>query len=326
MKIFLALFVTVICAVSGLLNGSAQKETMDQSAVNKSVSFELDGACYYAVTPILEYGREPNEIGLLPGMECEDIGPEDFIVLDEEELILDSVNRRVMIYKNDALSRSIDMDYSGYPRLFTMYYNNLYVFDSALDSVFVLDYNTGSLLEKLPIPSGINSGCVWEMSSDEESVYLWTDTYDLHDILKGGVKKPIDIRTENDSIIWSTPFCEKESTVEGVTACFLTYDAEGNSYFLMYEEVPNTPVILDEVTIRCFSQDGELLGIARIPEEDCLYHPCSNTYVMANGDTYVMLCKEQGVAVYEIQLGETYNSHMDELIQRADAIEKRDEL
>lgn len=288
----------------------------------KQLPYGNEGASpLHAVTPVIPFGSQNNEIGFVEGCECEDIGPEDFIVEDGIVTILDSVNKQLLVYNSEAQIGRIDMPYSGYPRLFAKYEGSFYIFDSALDLIYVIDPCSGLIIDKLPLPANVHSGHVWDMTSDDQGVYLWDGSYNLHDIIHGGVKKPINISSDNNCVSWTTPYSFKETVVSGITVCFLSYDLSGNAYFLAYEEVPDTPVILDEVTLRRYSVNGVMTGVVRVPEEENIYHPGSEAYVDDSGRVYLLLCRKEGVAVYEAELSESYVSHMDSLVQMAKEIE-----
>ena len=78
-----------------------------------------------------------------------------------------------------------------------------------------------------------------------------------------------------------------------------------------------------EKTIRCYNSEGRQFGAARIDIDKYSSYPNVDTVVLEDGTIYHMACYEDRITIYEVTLGQRYETRKEELIERA--IQKREE-
>lgn len=253
----------------------------------------------------LLFGSGDYSIGYEPGNECEDIGPEDFIIDGDTIILLDSVNRAVKYFVNSSLTKNIDISYAGYPMFIAKTNGMLYVFDCCLECVFEINENSGTLIQKLPLPIGFDCNFAIDFIAKNGAVYLVDSNYNAFDILNPNHAPELllNISANNNIITWSARGNNKQSTFNDVYVRFIGNDADGNSFFSVYHPVMNTCVVLGETTLECYSAGGKLVGVARLSTEQNTYTPAGNLFLSDSGDIYCIECPNNQVCVYKINLG-----------------------
>ncbi len=78
-----------------------------------------------------------------------------------------------------------------------------------------------------------------------------------------------------------------------------------------------------EKTIRCYNTEGQQFGAARIDIDKYSSYPNVDAVVLEDGTIYHMACYEDRITIYEVTLGQRYETRKEELIERA--IQKREE-
>ena len=269
-------------------------------------------------------GRSEKQIGYSEGCECEDNGPEDFIVDGNTCLILNSVCLNVLVYENGNFVRSIDISQMGYPMFMTKYHDSLFIVDSVNDVICEYSYSCGDLISKHAFPSGATSNFMLCLTSDANSVFVMDDDYGLHDILnpEEQIKTPLSIEATGNKINWSTPYSQNQNSFSDVYVRFLNYDKEGNTFFAVYEPVWNSDIVLGETTIRKYTVEGDLIGVARIPVEDNLFTPEHSIIVTDEGRIYTFGLTDNGATISEVTLGSEYVSKINEWSARFSKLER----
>ena len=71
------------------------------------------------------------------------------------------------------------------------------------------------------------------------------------------------------------------------------------------------------------TREGRQFGAARIDIDKYSSYPNVDTVVLEDGTIYHMACYEDRITIYEVTLGQRYETRKEELIERA--IQKREE-
>ncbi len=287
-----------------------------ESAGFEDVYYVLDKsyAEFTPVTPLIPYGKAEDEIGM--DLDAEPVGPEDMFIDGDTVVILDSLNHSIKVFDKDGLVRSIAVP-GGYCMAMARLDDLVYVFDYTLGRIYEIDWITGEKLREAPFPEGTDVNHISQMTSDGQTVWLWDINYLMHDLASGETKRIISVRSSGSSVYWKTEFMESEHAFYGKFTSFIGCDGEKNSYFTLFDPIWDAPLIIGEFTLRKYSPEGELIGIARLPMEDYVFAGSHAVKLAPDGSAYHIACEEDGVRVYLVKLGTEYESKMEELIERA---------
>lgn len=249
--------------------------------------------------------------------------PEAFLVFDDGIAILDSVKRRVCVYEDGALARTIDLTQahgSIYGYSMARVDERLFVLDTWTDTVFEFDYESGKIAGGYPVPEELvnNYGC--DLFAENGTVYIGNASvggklFDLLDPDAEPVSR-IEIDATWTTWTWSTPYTDGKHSIRKETSTFIYFidnDPGGNAYFLVLYDIPGTEYICFEpVLMRC-APNGEVTGYAGLPVEQVIQTPHRHSCVLADGRFYEMICTETNVLIYEVTFGANYERRTDEL-------------
>ena len=147
--------------------------------------------------------------------------------------------------------------------------------------------------------------------------------------LKRGEFIPTDeyiIEIENDDELICLIFQDKWHVPLAENCSFDIYgiDKYGFIYVGYYEDFyAEVGAVTLEKTIRCYNSKGRQFGVARIDMDKYSSFLNMDTVVLEDGTIYHMACYEDRITIYEVTLGQRYETRKDELIERA--IRKREE-
>ena len=275
----------------------------------------------------VETGTSENQIGYIHEEETYPVSAEDFIVFDDGRIaVLDSTNYCIKEFTDGEMTRLIKPEGITYPSYFVVYDGCYYVLDSE-SRIFAVDMETGETVGQYALPNYMTTGFVIGMFASDSGVYVYSEDYAAYCVtdetqpseklvtvsrggkgIKGFTNKRTDRHTKLDC--------------HGIT--FLGYDSNDSSYISVYEPVENTSVIMGETSLHCFDKDGNFVGCARIPLEECDAVPINFIEITPDGSVYTMVCAKDRLTIYKITLGDFFTSKMSELTEEAKKLEDND--
>ncbi|MDW8101185.1 MAG: hypothetical protein RML36_17065 [Anaerolineae bacterium] len=256
-------------------------------------------------------------------------GPEAFTVSPDGTIyVLDSVNQRIYIVKEQKDILTIEISGVLYPRDILWASGSLYVLD---DSNRILNYSVeGFLLGEYRLPTGIDAHQVYKLATSDSRVKIWAQNY--HEFDLGFLPSSVDLEKQigpgilaPDGKRWIAMYSgwtqgilmttdgSAEITIEANglfgSARLVGFDKEGNIYVLvedLYDEAPDKLGV--EMTIRKYAPNGKLLGVARLPSEEFVMPPTRPVEVTEDGKVYAMVPGIEAVSIYAVELGTSYRT------------------
>ncbi|MBR6109842.1 MAG: hypothetical protein IKQ36_08915 [Clostridia bacterium] len=252
-------------------------------------------------------------------------GPEAFMVEDGEICVLDSVNSRIIVAKND-LVEYVYLSECIYPVYFCKVNGTFYVID--YEGSFIRGYSSNyNSVEEIPFPDKICYQEIYQLSCIDDSIQLITDKLCVYrfDSKSRCWIKTGTIKADNDfgSI--------KSYTINGTTISIETGENTSSQLIKIdsdylwtdvYEFVPYYPIIETEYTLRKFDLNGKLIGCTLLNLKEAFSIPQSPFYISNNNEAYAMVCLSDGVYITKPNIRPSYNSHMNELTQLAKTLTK----
>lgn len=293
----------------------------------------------------IPYGSTQETLGVInkaPGIQPE--APLSFFVNGNTYGILDTIKKRIAIYTSGTFTKEIKLNYTNYPKDVILVGDNLYIFDEG-DNYQVYKINMdGKILQvytvNIPGFDFSKNALKWLTVTKNGAVAI-TDCdykeYELDDSnkgVKGGVKgisssgigfmgkkgqdgKMRLLSTDNKKEVLLDINCISAG------AEIVGSDSKGNIYVKVGDKADTSKVII-ESTVRKFDKNGNQLGIARLPLEECNNDPTRSVYVTPSGDVYFMALKENGVEIKELALNKSYDSTIKEKELKQKSIESQE--
>ena len=313
-------------------------------APTKDVSAMPEQAVFTELFSI-KVGEGKNEIGYLNAAPLYVSGPTSFHVDEDDWIaILDPNRGRIMIFDGNKLAHILDLsDELSYPYHMCYADGGFYIVDIGYEYIlyaaFTMDDvgKTGCETKVYEIPEETTALLIIDIYATEKGVildgavageYHTSFNYWILD-LKRGEFIPTDEyqefeESEGETIIrtlgdeWHLPMAENCSfEIYGI-------DNHGFLYVGYYEDFyAEVGASTLEKTIRCYNSEGRQFGAARIDIDKYSSYPNVDTVVLEDGTIYHMACYEDRITIYEVTLGQRYETRKEELIERA--IQKREE-
>ena len=290
-------------------------------------------------------GKGKNEIGYMlevPPMFSS--GPTSFHVDEDGWIAILDPKCRIMIFDGNKLAHILDLsDKLIYPYHMCYADGGFYIVDIGYEYIlyaaFTMDDvgKTGCETKVYEIPEETTALLIIDIYATEKGVildgavageYHTSFNYWILD-LKRGEFIPTDEyqefeESEGETIIrtlgdeWHLPMAENCSfEIYGI-------DNHGFLYVGYYEDFyAEVGASTLEKTIRCYNSEGRQFGAARIDIDKYSSYPNVDTVVLEDGTIYHMACYEDRITIYEVTLGQRYETRKEELIERA--IQKREE-
>ena len=312
-------------------------------APTKDVSAMPEQAVFTELFSI-KVGEGKNEIGYLNAAPLYVSGPTSFHVDEDDWIaILDPNRGRIMIFDDNELAHILDLrDELAYPYHMCYADGGFYIVDIGYEYIlyaaFTMDDvgKTGCETKVYEIPEETTALLIGDIYATEKGVILeGSDGSDSDHFcywildLKRGEFIPTDeyiIEIENDDELICLIFQDKWHVPLAENCSFDIYgiDKYGFIYVGYYEDFyAEVGASTLEKTIRCYNTKGQQFGAARIDIDKYSSYPNVDAVVLEDGTIYHMACYEDRITIYEVTLGQRYETRKEELIERA--IQKREE-
>ena len=312
-------------------------------APTKDVSAMPEQAVFTELFSI-KVGEGKNEIGYLNAAPLYVSGPTSFHVDEDDWIaILDPNRGRIMIFDDNELAHILDLrDELAYPYHMCYADGGFYIVDIGYEYIlyaaFTMDDvgKTGCETKVYEIPEETTALLIGDIYATEKGVILeGSDGSDSDHFcywildLKRGEFIPTDeyiIEIENDDELICLIFQDKWHVPLAENCSFDIYgiDKYGFIYVGYYEDFyAEVGAVTLEKTIRCYNTEGRQFGVARIDIDKYSSFLNMDTVVLEDGTIYHMACYEDRITIYEVTLGQRYETRKEELIEQA--IRKREE-
>ncbi len=260
------------------------------------------------------------------------VGPESFAIDGDRIYILDSVGKKILIYKYGEPEKTIKIDFTIYPISITILNNSIFIQDSD-EHIYRLNHN-GELIQTFKLPAGIGSLDVRSLRREGDDVKIWlNNNFEFRLDELPSVFSVVDIKSKKDkqgfigfdgekfvseylgvkdAQIVSTDNKIKISIrpIEGTLGStnIIAFDHKNNIYTLV-EELANTyPKVQVDLTLQCYNSLGKMVGIAGIPLTEMASVPNKIVEVTESGEVFIMVPKENETIIYKVVLGKEYPS------------------
>jgi len=258
------------------------------------------------------------------------MGPESFAIDRDKIYILDSVGKKILIYRCGEPEKIINIGFSTYPIDIAILGNSIFLQDGN-GYIYVLNDN-GKLIRAFKLPVGIGSLDVQSLKVESDGVKLWLNNnfefrldelpfaFSVADIKGkenkrgftgfGGKKFISEYLGVKDAQISSTDNKIRISIkpVKGTLGSvrIIAFDNKNNIYALV-EELANTyPGVQVDLTLQCYSSLGKMIGIAGLPLAEMVSIPNKIVEVTKDGEIFIMVPKAQETIIYKVVLGERH--------------------
>lgn len=272
------------------------------------------------------YGDGEDEFGCDSYGETD--GPNDYFFADGKLVILDTMHKLVKVFDGEELVRTIDVSDVRYPFSMELFGGTLYVYNTFMQEyICEYDWETGDYIRTFSPPEGVeasrNDSALYEkdgklcikLGPGKFSNVLDPDDPEIREIEIESVWSP-----ENDDPDW--PDCLNCTTEFGGCTIYVGIggscdfeglDDEGNAYFLVGSWVDGTPYITYEFTLRKYSPEGKLIGIAGMSYKFVDHSLTRELRITGDGRIFLMKCMEGELTLTEIELGRVYYMRTDEI-------------
>ena len=286
-------------------------------------------------------GKGKNEIGYMlevPPMFSS--GPTSFHVDEDGWIAILDPKCRIMIFDGNKLAHILDLsDKLIYPYHMCYADGGFYIVDIGYEYIlyaaFTMDDvgKTGCETKVYKIPEETTVLLIGDICATEKGVILSGSDGDrfqdwILNLAHGKfipTDEYIECVREGDELVcrilgneWHIPVQNHCSLgVYGI-------DKYGFIYVGYYEDFyAEVGAVTLEKTIRCYNSKGRQFGVARIDMDKYSSFLNMDTVVLEDGTIYHMACYEDRITIYEVTLGQRYETRKEELIERA--IQKREE-
>lgn len=315
-KILFCLVAFLLVMQLATINAYSNTEQAENITIPKEAVFEKKLT--------IDIGDGIQQVGYSPRVEgIANQGPQSFAVDNDNLYILDTLNKKVLVYNDLKWIKNISISMCSYPRDIIAQDNRIFILDDS-GYIFEIDPN-GDIQEFLKLPDKLQAYQVNKLSFDSndnlfldlgDSAYI-NQNKDWKSIETDSVEvtgKTAKINKIKNGNIIDISFMEKSGGVNIIGS-----DKYDNTYVEIIDDVPDSSLVLIESTLRKYDKSGKLISMARIPLEDYYNYPLRFFNVTDDGEVYIMALKDSSVEINKIILGETYSSKMYELKKKANA-------
>ncbi len=300
-----------------------------------AIGFAADEHLESSPKPIfIPYGVAQTELGVIK--ESAGIQPEaplSFFVDGNTYGILDTVKKRIVLYKNERFIKDINLDFTNYPKDLLLLERNVYVLDEAEPyyNVYKLTMD-GEIQEQytvdIPDFDFTTNAIKWLGVTKHDTAAVIDCAYNEYELenstkgVKKGVKgissngKRVYGKTGKDGkMILVLPEDNKENILDinCISAGAEILGSDNNKdIFVMVGDRANTSQVIIEATVRKFNKTNDYVGVVRLPLEESLYSPTRSVFISPTGEVYFMALKVDGVEVKQLTLDRTYKSDIKE--------------
>lgn len=284
----------------------------DNSGLNSAYTSQQ--AVFETVLTI-NIGSGEQEAGYTPEIEgIANDGPSSFTLDDDKNIyILDTLNKKIMVFKNAKWEGNIDISYTEHGRDILFANESLYLLDEP-NKVYKLSLD-GTVQDIYDLPDGIEAYMVERLSIDAKGEIVAQSEGEEYSIITGSISegytlknsgKKISLKTNNESQyiidengneLADITYAEMSGSVE-----LLDGDMNGNTYIAVQDDIPDSPLVLLEYTIRKLDEKGNKVGFARVPLEDYSNFPNRFINITNDGKIYIMALKADCVEIDEVKL------------------------
>lgn len=272
-------------------------------------------------------------------------GPEAIASSDDGRLyVLDSGQSQILEIEADGTVGTIHIPDADYPLDMAVYDDCFVILDSE-PTILILD-SYGELVGKMDLPDGMGSRQVMSLFARDDEIgfvtveneeYVSITDVEFERLLSGAENEAsvqcvadeaekLDSRFLNEAVSFEQGIAgpnqmliqlsnDNDITIEtdymiGVVQTF----SDGADIYAVVEEVSlYTSVVLVESSIRKYDTSGRLLGMNRLPTDNNVLYPDNAVEVTRNGAILYMAPCEDAVRIYQITLGDSYDSQLDEM-------------
>lgn len=293
-------------------------------------------ALYAAPAPelvaTLPRGDGPQQIGITPPQrEREPVGPEAIRVSSTGEIdLLDTLNHRILALAPGRRAwTEIKVPDAGYMADLALHGGRFYVLDNSLGAVRLVDAagrigeTYPATREMLAFTSGIavdpRGRVFWQTSNETEyevrprsqlpdarPTYASTARASIslsHDRAEASRFERQDNRRGQVRIVQDqnpVASLQVETAHDLGGAQLIGRDRAGSSYVLVQELLENVPAFVVETTVRRYSREGALTGIAHVHLEGSYFVPARFVDVSPAGEVYALQVMETEARVYRL--------------------------
>ncbi len=303
------------------------------SYMNKNNKMNFPDEAVFKKVLSIDIGIGTEEVGYSPKAEgIVNEGPASFTIDNKKNIyILDTLNKKIMVFKKGKFDYNISIDFTNYARDILYKEGNLYILDEP-NHVYSIDLK-GEIKKLYKLPEEIKAFQVKGLSVNYKGdIVVQSEGYEYYinsNIKSKGYSFGHDSKFTSKFIddkhikIIENINSKKNREVEIVMAensgCvhIIGMDKKKNIYISVEEDIPDSPLVLVEHTIRKIDSQGNQVGFARIPLEEYYNFPIRFANVTEDEEVYIMALKENCVEIYEIVLGKMYKSKIEDLKEKA---------
>ena len=251
----------------------------------------------------IDYGTEAGEVLYYQGADgAYEAGPEAFYVENENSIyILDTLNKRIIHYVNGIYLEEILIESVVAPQSFridaggTLYVCDTYNGESTLRVYYTNGTEKAFLLEDMNYINVRNIGVV------SENMIALSDWYDIY---------LYEINGEEANLL-------KKTALESIEASDVTYSkyigGDADCHYEMQTTLVECSMLIGEINIVAYNNNGKSLGSARVPLEDFVFRPNQYVQIGTGGNIYLMIPTETGLQIRKVTLGMISDSKLDEV-------------
>ncbi|MCR5808440.1 MAG: hypothetical protein K6G56_02645 [Clostridiales bacterium] len=298
----------------GLTEADALKDAPRDGRVRKGLELaETPELAVFTTVLAVPCGRGETEIGF--DRHILDGKPEDFFVRkDGSVAILDSVNMRIKVFGRSGVIESIPVPGHYYPVSMTETNEAFFVLDF-YGYVYRIDKKTKTAEEyaAVKMPPEFQTQCI---RADGSDLYICTSGLSMRSVgceftssMKDAYREALSARREQFRL-----HAEK-----------FVYIGKNDKGSLVFESLFPVDRYLDYYERLLCRRDpvSGTIGCALLRTEEYSVLPSNHIRIGEDGKLYVMACMDGCTAVFQVELGSEYESHADELRERAECFYNR---
>jgi len=300
-------------------------------------------------TPIwtLAKGSQAGQVGISDArLDMEPLGPEGLAV-DEQGIIyiVDSLNQRIIGF--NPLSRqtfTLDVPDAGYPADLMVRDGSLYILDATQNAVLKLNqsgivqaaYSGPNEVRDQVTGIAVSSAGDLQWQVDYRQEYALAVTALSPERTSAGFQGPtqglsVIAGQENVARVTSARINDHTGTLSIVgvnevpqrllnievehylgSATLLRIDTDGNYYVLVEEVLENVPAFVVDVTVRRFSAEGVLTGVAQVPIAQTYALPQRYVAINSRGEVYYLHVLPGSAQVVQLPFVANYHTDLKE--------------
>lgn len=248
-------------------------------------------------------------------------GPQDFAVTNDGCIyLLDTQAKRIIcsLSNKSTVKEAIELPSSQHPSRIWCFNNYIYVLDTVLDKIFTVCLDDFSL-ETVYLPSSLRAMFIEELYADEhgniviveENNGITNNYYLINNTIVRSRKTDYYVSIVDDNA--TINLGSRRWIIEGIKNSFVQiagFDSSNNLYLVVREHLPESSVIISELSIRKYDQKGKQLGCYLVNQDNWTAFPWRCAKATADGRIILMECKPAIVECNEITLVNQYVSKL----------------